>query len=135
MADTAALAQGAVETLLEDERLRGDLSDEGFGPLLDWATRALTAAGEVARGASEEAARARMAEVAEQVRGALAAAVQAAEGHSRDDLRALLREPLLQRSVPAQLRVATLGLRLGDDPDANAARLARALGGLYPRVG
>ena len=136
MADTAALAQGAVEALLEDERLRGDLSDDGFGPLLDWATRALTAAaGEAARGTSEEAARARMAEVAEQVRGALAAAVQAAEGHSRDDLRALLREPLLQRSVPARLRVATLGLRLGDDPDANAARLARALGGLYPRAG
>lgn len=132
MADATALAQQAVETLLDDERLRGSLSDDGFGPLLDWATRALTTTAAAAAGESDEVAEAQMSVAQEQVRGALSAAVQAAEGHSRDDLRALLREPLLQRSIPARMRVVVLGLRLGDDADANAARLARALNGLYP---
>lgn len=33
----AARQQRAAERLVEDERLRGDLTDEEFGPLLDWA--------------------------------------------------------------------------------------------------
>lgn len=133
MTDTAALARRAVEALLENESLRGDLSDDGFGPLLNWATGALTAtAREAGHAPDAAAATARLDEAEEQVRGLLAAAVRAAQSHSRDDLLALLREPLLQRNTPARLRVALVGLRLGDDPDANAARLARALAGLHP---
>jgi hypothetical protein len=57
---------------------------------------------------------------------------QAAQGGTPEDLRALLREAPLARDPEARARVAAIGLRLGDDADANAARLARALRGLRP---
>lgn len=133
MTGTTALAKHAVEALLDNEALRGDLSDDGFGPLLNWATGALTATARAAGDVPDVAeATARLDAAGEEVRGLLAAAVQAAQRHTRDDLLALLREPLLLRNTPVRLRVALTGLRLGDDPDINAARLARALNGLHP---
>lgn len=43
MEDAESLAQTAVERLSEDESLRGDLTDDGFGPLLEWAANAAIA--------------------------------------------------------------------------------------------
>lgn len=134
MADAMALAQGAVEALLDDEALRGDLSDDGFGPLVEWGTNALKAAAEEIvqspDAEDETAAEARMAAAGAAVKGVIAAAVQAAQGQTHDDLEALLREPPLERNLLARTRVAMVGMRLGDDPDVNAARIARALEGL-----
>ena len=131
MTDTEALAQGAVEALLQDESLRGDLTDEGFEPLLGWATDALTAVAEgiAATAEGDAAAYARMAIAGRAVRGVVAAAVRAAQD---GDLEPLLAEPLLARAPEDRARVASAGLHLGDDPDANAALLARALAGLHP---
>ena len=44
MSAAESLAQGAVERLLENESLRGDLTDAGFAPIVDWATTTLIAA-------------------------------------------------------------------------------------------
>ncbi|MDP9372427.1 MAG: hypothetical protein M3Q65_08250 [Chloroflexota bacterium] len=134
MVDAETLARGAVEALLDDESLRGDLTDDGFGPLLAWATGALTAdAREIAASAADEtAARARMVEAGRAVKAVLTAAVEAAQSEGRDDLQALLRQPLLAGNGDARTRVARAGLQFGDDPDANAALLARALRGRRP---
>ena len=125
MADAEALAQGAVEALAEDETLRGDLTDTGFGPLLEWATNALIAAARAVAAAPDAAAR--MGAARDRVKATLAAAVQAAEGHRRADTLALLRDPLVARNPLVRSRVAFVGFRLGSDADANAARLAKAL--------
>lgn len=130
MADTTNLAQGAVEALLDDEALRGELTDDGFGPLLTWATTLLTAlARELAATPLPQAQR-RMAAAGQAVKRVVAAAVEAAQHPTRDRLRALQAEPLLKGDEAARARVARAGLSLGDDADANAVRLARALKGL-----
>lgn len=38
MATPEGLAERAVGALLDDETLRGDLTDEGFGPVIEWAS-------------------------------------------------------------------------------------------------
>ncbi len=43
MANADDLARGVVEQLSEDETLRGDLTDDGFNPLLEWATNSAIA--------------------------------------------------------------------------------------------
>lgn len=129
MADTAALAQGAVERLLEDERLRGDLTDDGFNPLLTWATNALTGAARAAAGDTGDAA-ARMAEAEETTKRLVGAVVRAAQEHSREAVGDLQNDPAVARDLRARLRVIANGWRLGDDADANAIRLTRALGEL-----
>ncbi|HEX5501917.1 MAG TPA: hypothetical protein VFW96_04810 [Thermomicrobiales bacterium] len=130
MADAEALAQGAAERLLEDETLRGDLTDEGYGPLLDWATNAITAAAE--RVATAPDAERRMADAGAAVKATLQAAVQAAQGHARADSRALVRDPLVARGPFTRARVAAVAYRLGADADRNAIRLARALREVRP---
>ncbi len=127
MAEVKVLAERAVGALLDDETLRGDLSDDGFNPLLDWATNALTVAAQQVADALDAEAEARMAAAGAAVKETLAAAVQAAQGHSRRDVLALAGTPLVARNALARGRVMLAGFRLGDDPDANARRLARAL--------
>ena len=61
------------------------------------------------------------------VKETLTAAVQAAQGHSRRDVLALAGTPLVARNTMARGRVLFAGFLLGNDPDANARRLARAL--------
>ena len=125
MAEAEALAERAVEALLDDETLRGELSDEGFTPLLEWATNALTAAARELAAAPD--AEARMEAASAAVKQTLAGAVQAAQGHSRRDALALAGTALVARNPLARGRVLFSGLRLGPDADANARRLARAL--------
>ncbi len=127
MAEAEALAERAVGALLDDETLRGDLSDDGFGPLLEWATNALTAAARQVADAPDAEAEARMEAAGAAVKDTLAAAVQAAGGRSRRDVLALAGTPLVARNTMARGRVLFAGFRLGDDPDANARQLARAL--------
>lgn len=132
MADAEALAQGAVERLLENEALRGDLTDAGFNPIVDWATTALTAAAhEAARAADEEAQR-RMDEAEAAVKRLVGAVVQAAQSHARNDVRALAADPAVAGSIATRVRLSAIRWRLGQDADANAARLIRALEGVHP---
>ncbi|MFN8517169.1 MAG: hypothetical protein U0841_32295 [Chloroflexia bacterium] len=133
MADGMALAQGAVERLYEDEALRGDLTDEGAKAVLDWASGALTAAAEGFAQESDEQAQATKMDAAEEaVRRVAKLLVRAAERHQRTDVMALVNDPLVSGSFAARLRLGAAGLRLGDDSDRNAIRLAGALRGVRP---
>jgi len=127
MADVAALAQGPVERLVEDERLRGDLTDDGFNPLVSWGTDALTAAAQAVTTASDDAATTRMTEAEETTKRLIAAVVRAAQEGSREAVRALMDDPAVTGHLRTRLRVIANGWRLGDDPDANAIRLAGTL--------
>lgn len=127
MADAAALAQGPVERLVENERLRGDLTDNGFSPLLTWASDALTAAAQGVKDAPEDAATARLAEAEETTKRLMEAVVRAAQEHSREAVRALMDDPAVAGHLRTRLRVIANGWRLGDDPDANAIRLTGTL--------
>ena len=127
MAEAEAQAERAVGALLDDETLRGDLGDDGFNPLLEWATNALTVAAQQVADVPDAKAETRMEAAGAAVKETLAAAVQAAQGHSRRDVLALAGTPLVAHNALARGRVMLAGFRLGDDPDANARRLARAL--------
>jgi hypothetical protein len=127
MAEAEALAERAVGALLDDETLRGDLTDDGFAPLLEWATNALTAVAQRVADAPDAEAETRMEAAGAAVKETLAAAVQAAQAHSRRDVLALAGTPLVARNTLARGRVLLAGFRLGDDPDANARQLARLL--------
>ncbi len=127
MADAAALAQGPVERLVEDERLRGDLTDDGFSPLVTWGTDALTAAAQAVTTAPDDAATTRMTEAEETTKRLIAAVVRAAQEGSREAVRALMDDPAVAGHLRTRLRVIANGWRLGDDPDANAIRLAGTL--------
>lgn len=129
MGDAEALAQGAIERLYENEALRGELTDSGFGALAEWAAAALLAAAEGAAGAGGDAA-ARMDEAETNVKRLVGAIGEAAQQHTREAVRALMNDPAVARNPGARLRVAANGWRLGDDPDANAIRLTRALRGV-----
>lgn len=120
MADAEQLARSAVERLSEDESLRGrgELSDIGFSPLLDWAVAAVQAYAPKAADADA------MDKYTSRVRGVVQAAVGAAEAGKLDEPAALLDfDPADRAKAEADLKALTLG----DDPDANGEQLAGVL--------
>ncbi|MDB5080821.1 MAG: hypothetical protein JWP00_2745 [Chloroflexi bacterium] len=118
MADANQLARQAVERLSEDEALRGDLSDFGFGPLLDWANAAVEAY------AAKEPDSAAMDQYTSRVRGVVQSAVDTAQAGKLDDPEALLDfDPPGRDKALADLKA----LQLGDDPDDNAVKIAAVL--------
>jgi hypothetical protein len=58
--------------------------------------------------------------------------VRAAERHRREDVLALMNDPLVAGNIVARLRLGANGWRLGDDIDRNAIRLAGAVRGVRP---
>lgn len=120
MADAEQLARSAVERLSEDESLRGrgELSDIGFGPLLDWAVAAVQAYAPKAADADA------MDRYTGRVRGVVQAAVAAAAAGKLDDPAALLD---FDPADPAKAEAGLKALTLGDDPDANGEQLAGVL--------
>jgi hypothetical protein len=87
----------AAQGLLEDERLRGELTDEEYGPLLDWALARLDRAAAASDAASGRAKRRRLETTLAQVRDAVDAIGRAVEQRaelSTAELTARL-EPLL----------------------------------------
>ena len=129
MVDGTALAQGAYELLADDESLRGNLTDAGFGPLLDWAAATLMAAAEQLTGATDAQAQTRMEETGRAVKAAVAMAVATAEQPTRQQVAALARQPLVAERLGPNAPARLAALRLGRDADANAASLADALQG------
>ena len=113
------LVRVAVERLSEDEALRGDLSDEGFRPLLDWGVAAVQA---YAAGAPDAAA---MERYTGTVRAVIRAAVGAAEaGQLQDDPGSYITFETGRKDEAVRELAA---LSLGGDPDQNAARIAAVL--------
>ena len=132
MADTESLAQGAVERLIENEALRGDLTDDGFGPIVEWASNALIGAAQAVADKPETVAQARMDEAETATKRIVGEVVEAAQRHTRAEVLTLMNDPAVARDFRARLRIAANGWRLGDDSDANAIRLIKALRGVQP---
>lgn len=134
MSSARDAAREVVEQLLEDERLRGDLSDDGYGPLLDWATATLIGAAEEWAGRPADEARRNLEAARDVVRATMEAVVFAACSPSQHATLALLRDQVVASNPVVRSRIAFSGFRLGHDCDANAARLARALRAARPRL-
>ena len=113
--DRADWAERAVGRLSEDERLRGSLEDDGFGPLLN-----LAAALAIARANSA----ASVDDLSLALRKLLIGAVFSAEkGDSASLVGAT--HPLLTEDESRALKRALPAL--GRDPDQNAQQIARAI--------
>src|SRR5262245_596841 len=105
MADAEALAQGAVERLIEDEALRGDLPDVGFSPIIEWATNALVAAAQEAAPLADEEAQARMDAAESSAKRIVRAVVRAAERHTRAEVSVLIKDETITRNLGARMRL------------------------------
>jgi hypothetical protein len=119
------LANAAIERLTEDERLRGDLTDDGYQPLQDWAVARLQRiAHEAAHHPDPQAA---MDGFTAQIRSFVGAAVQAAENGALGDLPGQVKpRVVLQKDVPAVVD-ALKKVPFTSDADANARAIAAAL--------
>lgn len=119
------LANPAIERLAEDEALRGDLTDDGYLPLQNWAfARLQHIAHEAVHHPDPQAA---MDGYTSQIRAFMQAAVQAAESGNLGNLPDLVKPRVaLQKDAPAVVdalhKVAFTG-----DADANAHAIASAL--------
>lgn len=118
MAGGNNLARAVIERLSEDERLRGTLTDDGFGPLLAWAVAAVQQAATTVRKSED------MDPFEDRVRAALEAAVAAAEEATVADPAALAG---WQPGPTDRVTPALRDLKLGSDADANAQQLAAIL--------
>lgn len=126
MADAMSVAQTVAERLAEDETLRGDLSDIGFGPLLDWATnRAIAVAQRLAE--TDAGADAAAGELTERLRALVRAAVETAQTGDLAGLQAAVADGQPAIDDPAGTGRTIAAIALGDDPDANAEAIAAAL--------
>lgn len=136
----ASRQERAAERLLEDERLRGDLTDDEFQPLLDWALAASDALAAGTTGLpdheADTAIEAGLGQIKDGVRtaGAAIAAMLDAGAETRDAELARLAElaapPLVSENAGEQAR-ARLGAALEPitaDPDLAGQELATALG-------
>ncbi len=123
MADKNDAVRRVTERLLGDEALGGELTDDGIAPLLRWAADAVKA---FAPSAKDAAA---VEEYGGLVRGVLEEAVAAAEDGKIADLHKLL---AWRGDAPADGVSRLTQVRLGDDADDNAVRLAAALRTLLP---
>jgi hypothetical protein len=119
------LANGAIERLTEDETLRGDLTDDGYQPLQDWAVARLQRiAHEAAHHPDPQAA---MDGFTEQIRGFVRAVVQAAQDGALDDLPEQVKpRVVLQKDVHATVEVLKK-IAFTSDADANAKAIAAAI--------
>lgn len=119
------LANSAIERLAEDEALRGDLTDDGYLPLQNWAfARLQRIAHEVAHHPDPQAA---MDGYAAQLRAFVQAAVRAAESGALGDLPAQVKpRVVLQNDVPAVV-AALRKIAFSKDADANAQAIAKAV--------
>jgi hypothetical protein len=117
-----SLAQQAAERLSEDEALRGNLTDDGFEPLLNWAVEAVIAYARTLESDTPEEA---MDAYATRIKGVIQEVVASAEAGKLDDPDALLNFELAQ---PKPLRKKLEHLKLKkDDPDANAIEITSIL--------
>lgn len=119
------LANPVIERLVEDETLRGDLTDDGYLPLQNWAIARIRG---VARAAAHHPdPEAAMERFAGQMRAFVRAAVQAAQAGALGDLAAQVRPRVVrEQDVPAVVD-ALAAITFTDDADANARAIAGAM--------
>lgn len=119
------LANPVIERLAEDETLRGDLTDDGYLPLQNWAIARIQRVAHEAAHHPDPAAT--MERFAEQIRAFVRDAVQAAQVGALGDLPERVQSRVvLKKDVPtvvdALKRIAFTG-----DADANAQAIAKAM--------
>lgn len=119
------LANSAIERLAEDEALRGDLTDDGFLPLQNWAfARLQRIAHEAVHHPDPQAA---MDGYTAQIRAFVQAAVQAAENKNLGDLADQVKpRVVLAKDVPT-VTAALRKIAFTDDADRNAQAIAASL--------
>lgn len=130
MDDPESIAQGAVERLSEDESLRGNLTDDGFNPLLLWASEAAIA---YAKNIQSGQAGDLMDKYASRLKGVMQAVVFSAQAGKVENP-----DELLDFETPrkAELKLELAGLKLDPDADQNAVKLTAVLEkGLQPGPG
>lgn len=128
MEDAQQLAQGAVEQLSEDESLRGDLTDDGFDPLLQWATNAAIAYATTLTNSSN--ADQAMQDYAAKLKAVIQAAVADAQAGSISDVAELTD---FEATDKQQLQQQLAGLTLTSDvADDNATKIAEVLSAALP---
>jgi hypothetical protein len=119
------LANAAIERLAEDEALRGDLTDDGFLPLQNWAfARLQRIAHEAAHHPDPQAA---MDGYTSQIRSFVQAAVQAAESKDLGDLTDQVKPRVVLAKDVSTVVDALRRIAFIDDADANAKAIAAAL--------
>jgi hypothetical protein len=124
-AEEERLWERIVEALLSDERLRGDLTDEAFKPLLDWA---IATAGRCARDAlitPDPGAHAAACQTV--LRQLLVAASRMAAGGKRGELARLVGPPLFASATAEAVRSRLTVLSPTSDPEANARTIVSVL--------
>jgi hypothetical protein len=122
-AHAQALARPIVERLSDDERLRGDLTDASFGPLLAWLEQVVTIA--ATRAPAGPAGKAWQTQASDAARQLARAIVGAAERNDTSGLAAALSPALFG---PDAARAAALPSQLsGATPDERARELTQAL--------
>ncbi len=121
MENAESLAQGAVERLSEDESLRGNLTDDGFSPVLNWAANAAIA---YAQNLKVENPPEAMDKYASQLKSLIQALVEAAQQGKIEDP-----APLLDFITPDRNKVKDQlsSLKLSQDPDENAQKIVEVL--------
>jgi hypothetical protein len=119
------LAQPALDRLAEDEALRGELTDDGFMPLLDWLSRLTTSAAR--RAANEPEPEATMEQVADTALRLGRAIVRAAERADASGLAGALAPPLLTPGMAARATAALPPLAPDATPDERTQALVAAL--------
>jgi hypothetical protein len=118
------LANSAIERLAEDEALRGDLTDEGFLPLQNWAFARLQRI--VQEAAHHPDPHAAMDGYTAQIRAFIRAAVQVAEDGDLGDLPDQVKpHVVLAKDAPAVID-ALHHITFTKDADANAEAIAAA---------
>lgn len=123
--DVENMAKAAVEQLSEDESLRGDLTDEGFDPLMQWLVDMVTIYARKLGGGNTDTATNAMNDYTARLKEVAQAVVAAAESGQIDDPQELLGFDKLEAT---QLRHKLTNLQLTKDAaDANAVKIVAVL--------
>jgi hypothetical protein len=128
----AARQERAASRILEDERLRGDLTDDEFQPLLDWAMAAAERLVASTAGLSDERAEERIDSGLSAIRETVAAAGDAIAAYAEHDVdrlrKALADAGIGARDQRADQAIARLMIEQGQAGAEVAAQIAQRLG-------
>ncbi|TAK31337.1 MAG: hypothetical protein EPO21_17730 [Chloroflexota bacterium] len=125
--DVELMAQTATETLIEDEALRGDLTDWEYQPLLDWAVARIAHC--ATQAADQEDPRAYLDACIDGVRQILRAVGEALADRDASPIADAVSSPAVDAADVGAVRARLAELTLSDDNEMNARQIVEALSG------